>query len=376
MKAPTLRKAFALLVVAAAVGIGGCRKQQPPPAAPPPPPPPPTEVSEADLRTYKPNEAGAVMVVMYHHIDPKKPDGPMNRTPASFRKDLESLYERGYLPVTLREFAENRMDLPAGKTPVVLTFDDSYITQFRYLDPAGSAIDPDCAVGIMEKFSREHPDWKPKATFFVLQGAKNPPAFYQEGLVAQKFAHLLENGCEIGSHTLTHANLRKLSPKAIQKEIAGSINAIKEQCPEAEVTSLAISYGNVPRSEEARKACIEGSADGTSYRMTAIVLAAWRPTMAPIGKRGQKAPFAGQLANGDPHAIERVLPDPSQAQKAGTFEYYLKFFDENPFMRYVSDGLENVVAVPQAMASLVDQAAVKASGKKLQIYKLTPSTKQ
>ncbi len=358
------------LVLPSLLLLGGCRKPDATQATPPPPPPRPPEVSEIDLRSYKPNEAGAVMVIMYHHIDPKKPNGPMNRTPEQFRKDLQDLYDKGYRPVTVREFAENRMDLPAGKTPVVLTFDDSYITQFRFTDPAGSEIDPDCAVGILEEFSRQHPDWKPKATFFVLHGAKNPPAFYQEGLTAQKFAHLLEIGCEIGCHSLTHANFRRLSAEGVRKEIGGAIKAIQEECPDAQVTSLAIPYGNIPKKKDALQACSEGTAEGITYKMTAIVMAAWRPTMATIGKTGGKAPFAGQVAPGNPMHIERVLPDPRQASKAGTLEYYLKFFDENPGMRYVSDGNPDVIAVPKGTASLVDEAKVAAAGKRLQAYSL------
>lgn len=354
--------------------LTGCQKQQAQPTKPAPKPvarpEPPKAISEIDLRSYKPNEAGAVMVIMYHHIDPNKPDGDMNRKPDTFRKDLETLYQKGYRPVTLREFAENRMDIPPGKTPVVLTFDDSYLTQFRYLDAAGSEIDPDCAVGILEEFSRKHPDWKPKATFFVLHGGKNPPAFYQNGLTAQKFAHLVEIGCEIGSHSLNHANFRRLKPAQIMQEIAGSIQAIQAECPDAQVTSLAIPYGKVPSDPESLKACREGSANGLSYRMSAIVMASWRPTLAPMGKPDLKTPFAGQVAAGNPFHIERILPHPKKAHMAGTLEYYLKFFDDNPVMRYVSDGNPRVAAVPQGMASMVDEKAVTAMGKRLQVYSL------
>jgi len=378
----TRTRPFALLtavILAAGFAAGGCHqnpKTTRKTAAKPKPPAPPTRISEIDLRAYKPNEAGAVMVIMYHHINPKKPNNDMNRTPDQFRKDLQTLYDKGYRPVTLREFAENNMDVPAGKTPVVLTFDDSYISQFRYTDPAGSVIDPNCAVGIMEEFSRQHPDWKPKATFFVLHGGKNPPAFYQHGMTAQKFAYLLELGCEIGSHSLSHGNFRRMTPQRIMQEVAGSIKAIQEECPDAKITSLAVPYGNAPRDPAALQACISGKADGVEYRLSAVVMAAWRPTLAPITKRNLKTPFAGQVAAGNPYHIERIVPHPGKASTAGTLEYYLKFFDQNPALRYVSDGNPRVVAVPQGMASLVDEKIVKSMGKRLQVYSLTPQPKQ
>ncbi len=351
----------------------GCR-QKPAPPPPPPKPEPPPQVSEIDLRSYRPNETGAVMVIMYHRIEANKPNNDMNRTPERFRADLQELYDRGYRAVTLREFAENTMDVPAGKTPVVITFDDSYLSQFRYLDQAGSQIDPDCAVGIMEEFARTHTDWKPKATFFVLHGGPNPPAFYQEGLTEMKFAHLLELGCEIGSHSLTHCNFRRLSASEIEKEIAGSIRVIRELCPDAEVKSLAIPYGNIPKKKEAREACRRGSADGVTYELSAVALAAWRPTLSPVTVVGKKAPFAGQVAAGDMTRIERVLPDPRQASEAGTLEYYLKYFDENPSMRYISDGNPKVVAVPRGLSALVDESKVAAQGKRLQVYTLNSAT--
>lgn len=369
---PTSRRCALLCAAGALILIGGCRQK---PQAPPPPPKPepPPQVSDIDLRSSRPNEAGAVMVIMYHRIQAGKPNNDMNRTPEQFRADLQDLYDQGYRPVTLREFAENNMDLPAGKTPVVITFDDSYLSQFRYLDQAGAEIDPDCAVGIMEGFSQAHPDWKPKATFFVLHGGKNPPAFYQEGLTEMKFAHLIEIGCEIASHTLNHRNFRRLSASEIQSEIAGSIRVIRELAPNAQVTSLAIPYGNIPKSKEGLEACRRGSADGLSYELSAVALAAWRPTLSPVTVIGKKAPFAGQIASGDMTRIERVLPNPSKASKAGTLEYYLQWFKDNPGMRYVSDGNPRVVAVPRGSSSLVDEAKVAAQGKRLQIYSLDAS---
>src|SRR5204862_3942708 len=120
----------------------------------------PPKIGEVDLKSYKPNEAGAVMIIMYHRFDPKLPssDKVYNRRPDDFRKDLEDLYKRGYRPATVTEFLENRMDVPAGKTPAVLTFDDSWDTQFKLVTGTdGQAhIDPDCAVGIMETFQKSH----------------------------------------------------------------------------------------------------------------------------------------------------------------------------------------------------------------------------
>ena len=63
----------------------------------------------------------------------------------------------------------------AGTSPVILTFDDSSPGQFRYVERHGEwVIDPDCAVGILEAFEREHPGFGHAATFYVLPGADPP----------------------------------------------------------------------------------------------------------------------------------------------------------------------------------------------------------
>jgi hypothetical protein len=90
--------------------------------------------------------------------------------------------------------------------------------------------------------------------------------------------------------------------------------------------------------------------------------------MATIGKVAGKPVLEGAMAVGDPMHIERILPDPRHASQAGTLEYYLKYFDQNPGLRYVSDGNPGVTAVPQGVASMVDEGKVAALGRRLQSY--------
>ena len=120
------------------------------------------------------------MILEYHKID--YPEERWTRTPENFRRDLETLYARGYRLVrasTTCSTAASR--LPAGTTPVVLTFDDSSPGQFRYLERNGALeIDPKSGVGILEAFIREKPDFGRAATFFVLPGAKPPNRLFNQ----------------------------------------------------------------------------------------------------------------------------------------------------------------------------------------------------
>ncbi len=114
---------------------------------------------------YPTNLAGKVLAIAYRDITEN--GGPGSRTPAQLRADLERLLAGGYYPVNLRDVVEGKLNMvPAGKRPIVLTFDDSTPGQLR-LQPDG-AVEPDTAVGILLDFHAAHPaDWPLRATFFV-----------------------------------------------------------------------------------------------------------------------------------------------------------------------------------------------------------------
>jgi len=112
-------------------------------------------VSFAGAGELVPNELGRIMILEYHKID--YPEAQWTRTPENFRRDLETLYAKGYRVINMGDLLDRRITLPAGTTPVVLTFDDSSPGQFRYLEKNGS-------VEIRPQVCRGHPRG-------VLQGA-------------------------------------------------------------------------------------------------------------------------------------------------------------------------------------------------------------
>src|SRR3990170_1337613 len=88
------------------------------------------------------NPQGKVMILEYHKID--YPEGRWTRTPENFRKDLQWFYEKGYQLIRLGDFLENRIRVGKGKTPLILTFDDSSPGQLRFLPDGkgGYSVDP------------------------------------------------------------------------------------------------------------------------------------------------------------------------------------------------------------------------------------------
>jgi hypothetical protein len=336
-----------------------------------PKPKPKPQISEIDLKSYKPNEAGMIMIPMYHRINPKEPNNELNRQPDTFRADLERLHKEGYWPVTVSELVENKMDVPAGKTPICLTFDDGLLTQFNIITGKDGQphIDPDCAVGIMETFAKAHPGWPTKATFFLMPpGGRNPQPFVQPEFAGEKLDYLLKHGYELANHTTTHSSMRTMPPDKIRWELANAVKGIREIAPQAQMKVVALPMGLVPK-EANRPHLLSGQDSGVKYDNVAFCRASWRPVFSPITKPDWKMCQAGTLCIWSPRewGLERLTPDPRPG-KGQTFEYWLNYFKEKPTLRYVSDGNMEVVAVPKANMSMVNQAAVQNQGKYLQAY--------
>ena len=198
-------------------------------------------------------------------------------------------------------------------------FDDSSPGQFRYLGEGGSlAIDPKSAVGILDAFTREHPDFGRAATFFVLPGASKPNRlFNQPEFEGRKLQYLVSQGYEIGNHTLWHANLGKYDESTVRNQIAEAQQWILRLIPDYKIRTLAIPHGVYPKNVDW---ALRGSAKGVSYRHDAILMVAGGPAASPFSK------------NFDPTRLPRI-----QAVDQD-LTFWLRYFDRNPQDRFVSDG--------------------------------------
>jgi peptidoglycan/xylan/chitin deacetylase (PgdA/CDA1 family) len=276
-----------------------------------------------------PNELGRVMILEYHKID--HPENRWTRTPENFRRDLQRLWERGYRLVRLGDFLDGKMLLPAGTTPVILTFDDSSPGQFRYVERQGElVIDPDCAVGILEAFAKAHPEFGRAATFYVLPGADPPNRlFNQPDLATRKLAYLAANGYEIGNHTLWHANLSRYPEPIVRSQIASAQEWIQRHVPGYRPRTLALPMGAYPHQLRWAET---GAVNGSAYRHDAILMVAGGAAPSPYAK------------GFDPYHLPRIQAVESE------LDGWLTHFDRHPEERYVSDGEPGTVTVPSKSA--------------------------
>ena len=271
------------------------------------------------------NELGRLMILEYHKID--YPEHRWTRTPENFRRDLETLYARGYRLVNLNEVLDGRIATPAGTTPVVLTFDDSSPGQFRYVGRNGAVeIDPKSGIGVLEAFIAQRPDFGRAATFYVLPGASKPNRLFdQPEHEASKLRYLVSRGYEIGNHTLWHANLGKYDERTVRGQIAEAQQWIQRHVPEYRIRSLALPHGVYPRDVAW---ALRGEAKGVAYRHDAILMVAGGAAPSPFAKAF------------DPTRLPRIQ---AIDQDLG---HWLAYFEKNPRERFVSDGNPATVTIP------------------------------
>jgi len=270
------------------------------------------------------------MILEYHKID--RPEGRWTRTPESFRRDLSRLWERGYRLVALGDYLDGRIALPRGTTPVILTFDDSSPGQLRYLEGGGEpVIDPQCAVGILEAFERERPEFGHAATFYVLPGADRPNRLFdQPQWAGHKLTYLVRRGYEIGNHTLWHANLARYPEEVVRQQIATAQEWIGRHVPGYQPRTLALPMGAYPRDPQW---AVAGRSNGTAYRHEAILM---------VAGGAAPSPHARAL---DAYRLPRI-----QAVDADITRW-LDHFDRHPGDRYVSDGDPATVTIPRGAAA-------------------------
>ena len=284
-------------------------------------------VSYAGASDLTPNELGRVMILEYHKID--YPEERWTRTPENFRRDLETLYAKGYRLINLGDLLDRKIQIPAGTTPVVLTFDDSSPGQFRYIETNGSVqIDPKSAIGVLEAFVAEKPDFGRGGTFYVLPGASKPNRlFNQPEYEGKKLQYLVSHGYEIGNHTLWHANLGKYPEATVRAQVADAQVWIQRHVPDYKTRTLALPHGVYPPDVSW---VLNGSAKGTTYHHDAVLMVAGGPAPSPFSRAF------------DPVRLPRI-----QAVERD-LAYWLNYFDKNPHERFVSDGDPNSVTVPAA----------------------------
>lgn len=269
------------------------------------------------------NELGVVPVLMYHRLL-EGGGGDYDLTPEQFRDELERLYEEDYRPVTLKDAVRGEIDVPAGTTPVVLTFDDSTREQAALED---GEIAGDTALGILLEFAEDRPDFEPVASLYLnaypFGGGEDSEEIVQR---------LHELGFELGNHTHNHQRLDQVGDDDVRRELVQGKQAITEVVPDAEVVTMALPLGIW---SDPRELLYEGEWEGGSYEHEGILL---------VGAHPADSPFHADF---EPMAIPRIRSAPWDGGEPDYASgYWLDWLIDNPERRYVSDGDPSRISFP------------------------------
>jgi len=238
---------------------------------------------------------GRVPILEYHVVGDSNPNMFVIRKEL-FRKNLQTLYDRGYRPITVAQFIDKDFsDVPPGMSPVVFTFDDASPEQFSYIERNGQLeIDSNTVVGMWMDFAKQHPDWKGRATFCLLPAADAGHAFFgdKEKYRGQKRAWrfpkvkwLADNGFELCNHTLWHAQLSKFPDAFVQEQIARGQLAIDSVVPGYKVRTFALPQGLWPKNRAlAWKGSWTDPSTGktTSYNYDTVLEVSGGPNRSPF----------------------------------------------------------------------------------------------
>ena len=279
-----------------------------------------------------PNELGDVPVIMHHKIRADRV-GDYDQTPAEFRVELERLWRQGYWPVRAADLATGRLgSVPAGRTPVVLTFDDS--TQFQFSYDARGHIKPDTAIGILLAFQREHPAFPLAGTFYV---NREPFAGVARG--TQMLRWLVDHGFELGNHTKDHVPFSQLSgPVEVQRELVLGNEVIEGAVPGYHAETMSLPLGVLPKPPSL---AVRGRWNGRSYSFRGVMLVGAGPAPSPFTKSFDRTRI--------PRIRSGHLPWRGDADFGAW--HWLRQLEQDPQRRYVSDGDPATIAFPRALES-------------------------
>jgi peptidoglycan/xylan/chitin deacetylase (PgdA/CDA1 family) len=123
-----------------------------------------------------------------------------------FAEQMAGLRRAGYHAITLATAVDAwRHGGPLPRRPVVLTFDDGYLSDYTHAAP------------VLRRLA-----W-PGVLNLALNNLR------RGDITAPEVRRLIEWGWEIDSHTLTHPDLTTLTPAALRHELVGSRAAIQRR---------------------------------------------------------------------------------------------------------------------------------------------------
>lgn len=179
-----------------------------------------------------------IPVLMYHKVV----DAPLNSkhrifvTKETFAEHLSALKERGFTPLTFREYELFR----TGKAPwekfperpVIITLDDAYLDNYTNAFPLLKKHGFSAVIFALGDEGMAHNEWDAR------QGEERVPLMSRAQMREMSSA-----GIEFGAHSMTHSHLTKLPEELVRKELVESKQKLEDALG-VPVISFAYPYGD------------------------------------------------------------------------------------------------------------------------------------
>ena len=292
-----------------------------------------------DYNALKVDESGNVPIMMYHGIhnvtDNEYIGGNVDkdgyqRTASAFRNDLEFYYNSGYRMIRLEDYVNGIIDVEAGYSPIIITFDDGLSNNLKVtgLDSNGNIIiDPNCAVGVLESFKEKYPDYNVTATFFVNGGLFNQSEYNEKIL-----NWLVNNGYDVGNHTYSHVDFTTVSKEKSVQEVGSMYNLLDKYIPGKYVNIVALPFGSpYDKDHDNFNSILNGVYNDKEYNTIATLRVGWEADYSPFNK------------NFDKTFLKRIRAYDNNG-KEFDIEMNFDILENN---RYISDGDKNTITIPK-----------------------------
>lgn len=197
-----------------------------------------------------------IPILIYHQFVPDHMNTEaMKMRLSNFREQLQILYDQGFTLISLKDWLSGIVDVPVGRKPLILTMDDLWFGNQIFILPDGT-LSPLSGIGVLWRFSQEHPDFGFHAALFAIYGDKYYPErqvedqfyaadgvdFYSKSWhikLGETIAWAMDNGLEVYNHTFLHIPALKyvdgtlLTNKEIQDQLAKNDYWVREFLTEA-----------------------------------------------------------------------------------------------------------------------------------------------
>jgi len=291
-----------------------------------------------DYQTLKVDELGNIPIMMYHGIqdvENKYVGGNIDkdgyqRTAKAFREDLEFYYQNNYRMIRLNDYVNGKINVEAGKSPIIITFDDGLANNIKVtgLDENGNIIiDPNSAVGILEEFKNKYPDFNITATFFVNGGLFNQSEYNEKIL-----KWLVDNNYDIGNHSYSHSDFTSISKEKSVQEIGNVYNLLDKYISGKYVNIVALPYGSpYNKNHQNFNSILNGEYNNKIYETISTLRVGWESEVSPFSINFDKT-FLKRIRAYDNNGLEFDI------------EMNFKLLEST---RYISDGDENTISIPK-----------------------------